>query len=155
MSSESHNQTDAASNAFGIRPRNPVARTFRDLIAYQKARRAVNKVFELTASFPRDEKYELASQMRRSSRSAKSMIAAAWARRRYRAAFVSKLDEALEEAVETHSWLDDALDRSYITTQQFHTLDAEWPEIGAMIPGMMNRAGDFCKTPPDKTRATP
>jgi four helix bundle protein len=155
VNSEHHSFAEETRSVAGARPRNPVARTFRDLIAYQKARQAVNKVFELTASFPRDEKYELASQMRRSSRSAKSMIAAAWARRRYRAAFVSKLDEALEEAVETQSWLDDALDRSYITTQQFHTLDAEWQGIGAMIQGMMNRADDFCKTPPDKTRPTP
>ena len=35
----------------------------------------------------------------------------AWARRRYKAAFVNKIDEALGEANETQSWLDDALDR--------------------------------------------
>ena len=78
------------------------------------------------------------------------MIAAAWARRRYRAAFISKLDEALEEAVETQSWLDDAQDRRYITAEQFRELDAEWEEIGALIQGMINRADAFCKHASDQ-----
>ncbi len=43
------------------------------------------------------------------------MLAEAWARRRYKAAFVNKIDEALGEAYETQSWLDNALDGAYLT----------------------------------------
>ena len=60
---------------------NPIARSFRDLIAYQRARAGVNAVFETTRRFPKDERFELVSQMRRSARAAKAMIAAAWAER--------------------------------------------------------------------------
>lgn len=133
----------------GGRTANPIARSFRGLIAYQKARTAVKAVFELTRTFPADERFELTSQIRRSARSTKAMIAAAWARRRYRAAFISKLDEALEEAVETQSWFDDALDRGYLNEARFGELDSEWEAIGAMIQGMINKADSFCRLAPD------
>jgi len=136
------------------RPPNPVARTFRELIAYQRARQASNVIFKLTETFPQAERFALTDQMRRSSRAPKSMIASAWARRRYKAAFISKLDEALEEAVETQSWLDDALDRNYITAAQHRELDAEWESIGALIQGTINRADSFCGYAPDADHRT-
>jgi four helix bundle protein len=74
------------------------------------------------------------------------MIAEAWARRRYEAAFVNKLSEALGEATETQSWLDDSLDCHYISEQQHHEFDAAWQSIGAMLNKMIDRAGDFCKS---------
>lgn len=132
-----------------VKKANPVARHFRDLIAYQRARAAANEIFDLTKTFPKEERFELVSQIRRSARAARSMIVSAWARRRYKAAFISKLDEALEEAVETQSWLDDALDRRYITPEQFQQRDAEWESIGALVQGMINRANSFCKFAPD------
>jgi four helix bundle protein len=49
----------------------------------------------------------------------KAMIAEAWARRRYKAAFVSKIDEGLGETYETQSWLDDALDAAYLSDGKF------------------------------------
>ena len=87
------------------------------------------------------------------------MVAASWARRRYRAAFVSKLVEALEEATETQAWLDQASDCKYISSAEFQARDAKWQEIGAMLKGMADRADDFCKLPPNHThrnmQATP
>jgi len=131
-----------------------VARHFRDLITYQQARAACNGVFEMTKRFPQNGRFELASQIRRSARAVKAMVAAAWARRRYRAAFISKLDEALEEAVETQSWLDDALDRNYITALEFEQHDRQWESIGGLIQGMINRADTFCRHAPDKDHRT-
>jgi four helix bundle protein len=122
-----------------------VARTFRDLRVYQLARAAAREIFEATKSFPRDERYSLTDQIRRSSRAAKAMISEAWARRRYKAVFVSKIDEALGEATETESWLDDALDCGYLDSTQFEKMDADWRSIGAMLARMIDRASDFCK----------
>jgi four helix bundle protein len=51
------------------------------------------------------------------------MIAEAWARRRYKAAFVSKIDEGLGETYETQSWLDDALDAAYLSDEKFSDLN--------------------------------
>ena len=120
-------------------------RSFRDLNAYKKAREAARTIFELTKLFPKEERYALTDQVRRSSRAVAAMIAEAWAKRRYEAAFVSKLNDALGEAMETQSWLDHARDSDYITPAQFAELDASWQQIGAMLSRMTGRAHDFCK----------
>jgi four helix bundle protein len=122
-------------------------RSFRDLNVYQKARVGAQAIFELTKSFPKEERYALTDQIRRSSRAVAAMIAEAWAKRRYEAAFVSKINDALGEATETQSWLDHALDSEYITPAQFAELDACWQQIGGMLNRMIERAKDFCKAP--------
>ena len=122
-------------------------RSFRDLNAYKKAREAARAIFEITKSFPREERYALTDQIRRSSRAVNAMIAEAWAKRRYEAAFISKVNDALGEATETQSWLDHAFDSSYITAAQFADLDASWQQIGGMLNRMTERASDFCKVP--------
>lgn len=75
------------------------------------------------------------------------MIAEAWARRRYRAVFINKIDEALGEATETQSWLDDCLDCGYLSTAEFKLMDAAWQSMGAMLSKMIVRADDFCRKP--------
>jgi hypothetical protein len=78
------------------------------------------------------------------------MIAEAWARRRYKAAFINKIDEALGESNETQSWLDDCQDCSYISAAQFRELDESYAAIGAMLARMIDRADDFCRYPPSR-----
>src|SRR5438045_3839543 len=124
------------------------AKSFRDLKVYQAAREAARSVFEYSRSFPREERYSLTDQIRRSSRAVKAMIAEAWARRRYKAAFVNKIDEALGEANETQSWLDDALDDEYLSKEDFKKLDERYQAIGGMLSRMIDRADDFCKHGP-------
>jgi four helix bundle protein len=124
------------------------ARSFRELKVYQAAREAARLIFESSKSFPRQEQYSLTDQIRRSSRAVKAMVAEAWARRRYKAAFVNKIDEALGEAYETRSWLDDALDGGYFSKQDFDALDQRYDAIGGMLSRMIDRADDFCKCEP-------
>jgi four helix bundle protein len=121
-------------------------RSFRDLNVYNNARDAARAIFEVSKTFPREERFSLTDQIRRSSRAVNAMIAEAWAKRRYEAAFVSKVNDALGEATETQSWLDHALDSGYITTTQFKEFDAQWQQIGAMLNKMTERAHDFCKS---------
>ena len=121
------------------------AKSFRDLKVYQAAREAALQIFTATKTFPREERYALTDQIRRSSRAVKAMIAEAWARRRYKAAFINKIDEALGEANETQSWLDDALDDGYVLKEHFHELDNRYQAIGGMLSRMIDRADDFCK----------
>jgi len=121
------------------------AKSFRDLKVYQATREAARVIFEISKSFPRAEQYSLTDQIRRSSRAVKAMIAEAWARRRYKAAFINKIDEALGEANETQSWLDDALDDGYVLKEHFQELDNRYQAIGGMLSRMIDRADDFCK----------
>lgn len=121
-----------------------VIRSFRDLEVYKLARRRAYLIFLLTKRFPGEERYSLTDQIRRSSRAVGSMIAEAWARRRYEAAFISKLNDALGEAMETQSWLDSAFDCQYITSEEHREHDAAWQSIGAKLARMIERSGTFC-----------
>lgn len=128
-----------------------VIRSCRDLKVYQAARIEARKIFEVTRTFPAQEKFSLTDQIRRSSRAVNAMIAEAWARRRYQAAFVNKINEALGEAMETQAWLDHALDCAYVSPAKHCEFDAAWQSIGAMLQKMMDRADTFCPKP--ETRA--
>ena len=86
---------------------------FRDLIVYQKAYKLALEIFKITKSFPKEEKYSLTDQIRRSSRSVPANISEAWAKRRYVKAFVNKLSDCLGEASETEVWLDMSYDLEY------------------------------------------
>ncbi len=70
---------------------------YRDLKVYQLAL----EVHEVTRTFPKEEKYALVDQIRRSSRSVAANLAEAWKKRRYEKAFVSKLIDCAGEAGET------------------------------------------------------
>src|SRR6266436_7201434 len=124
------------------------AKSFRDLKVYQATRETARTIFEISKNLPREEQYSLTDQIRRSSRAVKAMIAEAWARRRYKAAFVNKIDEALGEAYETQSWLDDAFDGGYVSREKFDELDRRYDAIGGMLSRMIDRADDFCKHAP-------
>ena len=119
-------------------------KSFRDLEVYKMARNQSKKIFVVTKGFPREEMFSLTNQIRRSSRAVGAMLAEGWARRRYPAAFVNKVNEALGEAMETQAWLDHALDCAYISPALFQELDKSWQHIGAMLNRMIQRADDFC-----------
>lgn len=124
------------------------AKSFRELKVYQAARDAAQRLFVVSGHFPREERYALTDQVRRSSRAVKAILAEAWARRRYKAAFINKIDEALGEANETQSWLDDAFDSAYLSASDFKELDDRYQAIGGMLSRMIDRADDFCKHAP-------
>jgi four helix bundle protein len=126
----------------------PIAKSFRNLDVYRTGREAALNIFQLFKSFPTEERFLLTDQIRRSSRAVNAMLGAAWASRRYRAAFTSKLDEALEETMETQRWLDHALDGKYISAMEFTERDGAWQSIGAMLNSMMNKQDTFCKFAP-------
>ena len=128
--------------------KNPIARSFRDLNVYQMAREGGQKIYEFTKRLPPDERYSLTDQIRRASRAVKAMVAEGWARRRYKAVFVSKLDEAFGEGAETQSWLDDAVDAKYLSRDEFTELDSLYDSITRMLSRMIDRADDFCKCSP-------
>src|SRR5438309_8802254 len=111
----------------------PLARSFRELNVYLLSREGAQRIFQCTKKFPSDERYFLTDQIRRSSRAVKAMIAEAWARRRYKAAFINKIDEALGESNETQSWLEDGLDCNYLSSAEYQELNSLYCSIGAML----------------------
>jgi four helix bundle protein len=119
-------------------------RGFRDLIVYQLAYRLSVEIFEITKSFPKEEKYSLVDQIRRSSRSVPSNIAEAWSRRRYPKSFVSKLIDADGEAAETTVWLDFSKDHKYINEEKHIYFIEKYTEVFKMLNSMINSPEKFC-----------
>ena len=94
-------------------------RHFRDLDAYRRAFDAAMKIFELTKTFPSEEKFSMVDQVRRASRSVCSNIAEGWRKRRYVSVFRNKMTDAMQEAFETQCWLEFACACRYISDDVF------------------------------------
>jgi four helix bundle protein len=117
-----------------------------DLEAYQIAFKAAMKIFELSKNFPKEEKYSLTDQIRRSSRSVCANFAEAWRRRRYKASFWSKLndaeavlkDTASHKAAETQVWLKFAVKCEYLDVETGRELYSQYNQVLGLIVTMIN-----------------
>jgi four helix bundle protein len=128
------------------------AKSFRDLVVYQKAKKVSRTIFEISKGFPKEEIYSLTDQIRRASRSIGAQIAEAWGKRRYVRHFVSKLTDADAEQMETQHWVDEACDCQYLDSKQAEELTEELMQIGRMLNSMMNKANLFCAQSNDVIR---
>jgi four helix bundle protein len=115
----------------------------KDLDVYKKAYRLAMMIFEVSNTFPQEERFALTGQIRRSSRSVCLNLREAWAKRRYEAHFVSKLTDCDGENSETDSSLDFARDCKYITVECHSELTALSQEIGKMLGAMIKSPGPF------------
>jgi len=116
---------------------------YKELRVYQAAFESAMRIFELTKSFPREERYALTDQIRRSSRAVCSNIAEAWRKRRYERAFVSKLSDADAEAAETQVWLDFALKCGYIDADTHAALYDRYDHICRQLTIMMANSSSW------------
>ena len=117
---------------------------FKDLIVYNKAFKLSMEIFEITKSYPKEEKYALTDQIRRSSRAVGSNIAESWPKRRYPKSFIAKLVDAQSEACETIHWLDISLASNYIPNEKHTDLKEFTLEIQRMLETMIQTPEKFC-----------
>lgn len=118
--------------------------SFKELIVYQKAYMGAMEIFEISKEFPKEEKYSLTDQIRRSSRSVTSNIAEAWGRKNYIKSFVNKLTDSLGEEYETEVWLDYSLDCKYINSDLHKRLTEMYDEVRKMLLSMINNPNKWC-----------
>ena len=102
------------------------------------------EMFELTKKFPKEERYALADQIRRASRSIGANISESWMKRRYVAHFVSKLSDADGEQAETQHWLDTSLACGYLSDEVHKRLLNKYQEVGKMLGKMMREPKKWC-----------
>jgi len=114
-------------------------RKHKDLKVFQVSFEAGMKIFELSKDFPKEEKYSLTDQMRRSSRSVSSNIAEAWRKRKYPKSFIAKLSDSEGEAAETQVWLDYALKCGYLSQENYDRLYDQYEHIIAMLINMSTK----------------
>jgi four helix bundle protein len=112
-----------------------------DLEVYRKAFEAAMQIFEISKQFPKEETYSLTDQIRRASRSVFANIGEAWRKRRYEAAFVSKLNDAEGEGAETQTWVEFAVRCGYVKPEVGRALFRTYDEIISMLVSMINKPG--------------
>ena len=122
----------------------------RDLKVFQLTYKLAMDIFNVSKSFPKDEKYSLTDQIRRSSRSVAANIAEGFRKRQYPKMFVSKLADADGEATETQVWLDFARDCEYLNPEKHNEIVKGYEEVGKMLGTMMSMPEKF--VPRNQTR---
>ncbi len=113
------------------------AKDHRELRVYKLAFDSAVRIYEITKTFPVEERYSLTDQIRRSSRSVCANVAEAWRKRRYPKNFVSKLSDADGEATETLVWIDFALRLGYLSVEIHKELTEAYNHICSQLAIMM------------------
>ena len=110
---------------------------FQDLLAYKKGFTLAMNIYSLTKNFPKEEKYSLTDQIRRSSRSVCANIAESYRKRDYPRHFQSKLTDSDAENSETQVWLEFAYHCDYLTQDNYNTYMKQSEEVGKLINHMI------------------
>lgn len=113
------------------------ASSFRDLTVYKKAFELAMEIFEVSKGFPKEERYSLTDQIRRSSRSVCVCVGEAYRKRQYEAYFVSKSSDADMENTETRVWLDFATACNYLSSELKEKLEGKAIEVGKLLNHMI------------------
>jgi four helix bundle protein len=120
--------------------------SFKELEVYKVSRTLSAEIFQLSREFPKEERYSLTDQVRRSSRSIGAQIAEAWGKRRYVNHFISKLSDADSEQLETQHWLEIATECQYLVDADKTKILNHCESIGRMLHSMMDKSSLFCKS---------
>ncbi len=116
---------------------------YRNLKVYQLAYKLAMEVFEITKEFPKEERYDLTSQVRKSSRSACVNITEGYRKRIYPKHFASKMSDSDGECSETVVWLDFSKDCGYIASALHQSLVSRYEEVGKMLGSMIANPQKF------------
>ena len=122
----------------------------RELKVFQSAHSVAMQIFQLTKTFPREELYSLTDQIRRSSRSVCANIAEAWRKRRYEAAFISKLSDAEAESAETQVWIQFSVECGYLSKETGVEIYRAYNLIIRTLVGMINHPETWVFAPNSK-----
>ena len=115
----------------------------KELDVYKAAYELAMEIFHVSKQWPKEEKYSLTDQVRRSSRSVCANLREAWAKRRYEANFISKLTDCDAENSESGTWLDFARDCGYLDDMQYKNLVEKCSRVGSMIGAMIKKPKPF------------
>jgi four helix bundle protein len=119
------------------------AKNFKETRVYRLAYEQAMEMFELTKIFPKEERYSLTDQVRRSSRSVCTNIAEAYRKKRYPAHFVLKITDSDAENSETGVWFDFSKDCLYISAEKHKSLIERNEEIGRLLNHMINNPDKY------------
>jgi four helix bundle protein len=110
---------------------------FKELIVYKKAFALAMEIFEVSKSFPKEEKHSLTVQIRKFSRSVCTNIAAAYREQLYLKHFIGRLTDADTENNGTIVLLDFSVSCNYLTKETHEKMVQEAIEISELLNDMM------------------
>ena len=116
-----------------------------ELKVYQEAYKLAMEIYTVSKTWPKEEKYSLTDQIRRSSRSVCANLREAWAKRVYEAHFISKLTDADGENNETDTWLNFARDCGYLQQTDYEQLTTTCREVGRKLGAILKNPAPFLK----------
>lgn len=119
------------------------SRYFKDITVYKKAFALAMEIFEISKSFPKDERFALTDQVRRSSRSVCANMAEAYRKKQYPAHFLSKISDCGMENSETAVWLDFAFACNYINISIHEKLILQNEEVGKLLYHMISNPDKY------------
>jgi len=111
------------------------------LDVYRKAYDLALEVHRKSVEFPKQEQYELAQQLRKSSKSIAANIAEGMGKQESKADVRRFIRIAVGSCDECRVWLDFARDLGYISPKEHDALDARYREVGRMLTGLLKRYG--------------
>jgi four helix bundle protein len=120
-----------------------LVKVYRDLEVYQVAFAVAMEIFEVSKTFPIEERYSLTDQIRRSSRSVCANLGEAWRKRRYKAAFISKISDCQAEATETQIWLEFAVKCHYLDVETGRELYHRYDQVLGQLVTMVKNASHW------------
>ena len=116
----------------------PDVRSYRDLLVWQKSMRIVRLVYEMTATFPKEEMYGLSAQARRSAVSIPSNIAEGYGRHST-PDYLRFLRIAMGSLFELQTQLEIAHDLKYTSNDRFGNLNSLLLELERMLSSMIRK----------------
>ena len=109
------------------------------LEVYQKAYKAALEIHRISLKFPEIERFELAAQLRRSTKSIAANIAEGMGKQSSKAEVKRFMYMAIGSCDETRVWLEFARDLGYLEQPVQARLDEIYREIGRMLRGVIKR----------------
>src|SRR3989338_6833508 len=113
-------------------------RSYKDVIVWQKAFKLALNVYEVTKKFPKEEVYELTSQMRRCAISIPSNIAEGYARHR-RLEYIQFLQIAFASGAELETQLLIAKELGLVGQKDFETVSSQLDEVMKMLNSLIGK----------------
>lgn len=118
-------------------------RHYKQLRIYQHSMDVAMNIFDVTKSFPTEERFSMVDQIRRSSRSVCANLAEAWRKRRYKAAFIAKLSDVESEACETQVWIELAHRCGYINQKISENIEQSYDLIIGQAVKMIEKSNKW------------
>lgn len=118
-------------------------KTFRDLEVYQEAYQLMLIIHQAVKKLPIFERHDLASQMRRASKSCPSNIAEGWAKRRFEKKFKQQLDDAIGSANEMEVHIETAKDLHYWQKDFSEGLLIRYQQLGGKLTNLQRNWKTF------------